>query len=283
MDAAIGGLAQGLNTAIQQYMGMSIQQQADDYKSVRDSAAKRAQSDYEFGHQKELLGLQGEQAMKKSMFDMKLDVAKNTHFKQLDDAIKRKQSVPASALADDPELSWLASVAPDSLLDAKDLLGFYKERQKASSEARPKEFQYKASNYLKLASQAENVLTDLEKETDLAGWNPVDRSDYTPEILRADEWKQFMGARKAIAEAYLRPATGATINKDEYANIDKIFIPQPGDSKEILEQKRSARVNLRNNLKAESEGKTIDNSLAEIKQPGSAPTASTGGWSIKRL
>lgn len=282
MNPEIGGLAQGLNAAIQQYMGMNIQNMQSDYQGQQAAAAKRAQSDYEFGQQKEMMGLKGQQDMKMKLFEGQLDLSKEKYKATIADVIKRGQSVRLGSLVDDPEFASLGTAAPDAIIDAKDLLDWRSKRDKNSQEKSPKEFQYKASNYLKMASNAENIMKQLDEEgMDLTAAGPIGRADMTPEILRGDKWKSFMGARKAIAQAYLRPATGATINADEYADVDRIFIPMPNDSPDVLAEKKAARQNLMNNLKAESEGKVIDNSLSSIDRPGSS--TSNGGWSIRKI
>lgn len=48
-------------------------------------------------------------------------------------------------------------------------------------------------------------------------------------------------ARKNFATAILRKESGASISPTEFADVDRIYFPQPGDSKDLLAQKQRAR------------------------------------------
>lgn len=48
-------------------------------------------------------------------------------------------------------------------------------------------------------------------------------------------------ARKNFATAVLRKESGASISPTEFADVDRIYFPQPGDSSELLKQKQRAR------------------------------------------
>lgn len=260
MDQNINSLMTGLATSLNQYMGLKIQDTLETAKEERKNKA----------------------AMNLKTYESELDTQKGKNLElfktTLEDAKKRGQSVQLSQLADDPEFGSLAALAPNALLDAKDLLDYKLKQQKEKTEKQPKEFQFKSANYYKLATSGENSLESLAKRIDLSSWKPLDRSDLTPEILRSNDWKEFMTARKAIAESYLRPATGATINKDEYANVDKIFMPLPGDNKKVLAKKTANRAGLRSALKAEAEGKAVD---LTVFKPVTEDGGTSGGWSIK--
>lgn len=263
IDSMMTGLANSLN----QYMGLSIQSQLEDKKASRKLASDMTLKNYES--------------------ELDLNKGKNLElFKtQLEDAKKRGQSVKLGDLKDIPEFASLSGVAPEALLDAKDLIHYMTEQKKATKEGAPKEFQFKAGNYYKMAQSGENTLQDLSKKIDLGTWAPVGRSEYTPEILRGEDWKQFMAARKGIAEAYLRPATGATINATEYESVDKIFMPLPGDSPKVLAGKEANRKGLRAALKAEADGKQVDLTVfkpvvADGEAQGGSDTGS-GGWSMR--
>lgn len=63
MDPAIGGLAQGLNSAIQQYMGVNVQQMKDQYTNQQAFEQKKSLMDYEQGQKKEFEGFQNQQEL----------------------------------------------------------------------------------------------------------------------------------------------------------------------------------------------------------------------------
>lgn len=48
-------------------------------------------------------------------------------------------------------------------------------------------------------------------------------------------------ARKNFATAVLRKESGASISPTEFADVDRIYFPQPGDNSELLKQKQRAR------------------------------------------
>lgn len=48
-------------------------------------------------------------------------------------------------------------------------------------------------------------------------------------------------ARKNFATAILRKESGASISPTEFADVDRIYFPQPGDSQDLLAQKQRAR------------------------------------------
>ena len=48
-------------------------------------------------------------------------------------------------------------------------------------------------------------------------------------------------ARKNFATAVLRKESGASISPTEFADVDRIYFPQPGDSKDVIAQKQRAR------------------------------------------
>lgn len=59
--------------------------------------------------------------------------------------------------------------------------------------------------------------------------------------LKSEDRKKFEQGVELFANSILRPETGAVINASEYRGIKQRYIPLPGDSKEVREQKRAAR------------------------------------------
>ncbi len=60
-------------------------------------------------------------------------------------------------------------------------------------------------------------------------------------FLQTAEYQKFEQARRDFVNAILRRESGAVISDDEFANADKQYFPQPGDSQEVIEQKRRNR------------------------------------------
>jgi len=60
-------------------------------------------------------------------------------------------------------------------------------------------------------------------------------------ITQSAPQQQVEQAQRNFVNAVLRQESGAAINKDEFDNAKKQYFPQPGDSKEVIEQKRLNR------------------------------------------
>lgn len=56
------------------------------------------------------------------------------------------------------------------------------------------------------------------------------------------DFQKFDQAQRDFINATLRRESGAVINESEFENARKQYFPQPGDSKEVLEQKRRNRI-----------------------------------------
>lgn len=74
------------------------------------------------------------------------------------------------------------------------------------------------------------------------------RSPFVPSIIgntivgkTNPEYQVFDQAKRDFINAQLRRESGAVIGQDEFDNADKQYFPQPGDSPEVIKQKREAR------------------------------------------
>jgi hypothetical protein len=59
--------------------------------------------------------------------------------------------------------------------------------------------------------------------------------------LKSKEYQQAAQAGKEFLQAILRKDTGAAITKEETAEYGSVYLPQPGDSKAVLAQKKASR------------------------------------------
>lgn len=62
-----------------------------------------------------------------------------------------------------------------------------------------------------------------------------------PSMLQSPERQQFEQAKRNFINAVLRRESGAVIGKEEFANADMQYFPQPGDSAGVLSQKAANR------------------------------------------
>lgn len=62
-----------------------------------------------------------------------------------------------------------------------------------------------------------------------------------PRELQPAAFQQYASAKQNWIAANLRKESGAAIGKDEYANADQQYFPQPGEGAAVIEQKRQLR------------------------------------------
>ncbi len=101
--------------------------------------------------------------------------------------------------------------------------------------------QSKAAGFADRMMQSEQIL----RQTEDAGLSLADRTLSTiPGVgnyLTSDEYKSFEQAKRDFVNAVLRRESGAVISAQEFENADKQYFPQPGDTPEVIAQKRRNR------------------------------------------
>lgn len=105
------------------------------------------------------------------------------------------------------------------------------------------EVQGNATAYGMRMTAANDVITGLEDKGFSMG-SPTNRfapaSTWTNWAAPADAQSAYQ-AKLNFMTASLRKESGAAINQSEFDTEDKKYFPQPGDSKQVLDQKRQAR------------------------------------------
>lgn len=168
---------------------------------------------------------------------------------------------------------------------------FRKEVSKSSADAamgKMTETQAKASSFAARMELAEKALRPLEGE----GTSYVGRGlDALPLIggtgatnsLHSADYQKYRQAASAYITAMLRQESGAAISKEEFARYEREMMPQPGDSPEVLTQKRAARwAAIEQMRKAAGPGYTSPVLPAgAVSHPGGSSTTKTGvQWSV---
>lgn len=97
------------------------------------------------------------------------------------------------------------------------------------------EYQGKSVTFGTRAAEAHNVLNDLE------GTYSTISANYLPSFINSPEGQKVQQAQANFVNAVLRQESGAAINASEFNNAKKQYFPQPGDSEQVLEQKRQNR------------------------------------------
>lgn len=129
------------------------------------------------------------------------------------------------------------------------------------------------------ATRAEGALGTLD-EFGGSLTSPIERAaDYDPTgVVRGQQSPEFQKARQSgdeFLQAILRKDTGAAITKEEMSSYGKTYLPQPGDSKELLAQKQVSRRRALEALKAGMPPQAILNQEQALSRSrgGSAPAA----------
>lgn len=110
---------------------------------------------------------------------------------------------------------------------------------------------------------------------------------YTANMINSKEWQQYIQASRESMAALLRKDTGAAITDQEFELYFPMYYPQPGDSKEVVMQKKAARQEIAKGL-ARSSGGAFEKAYpdrAQILNQGTQPASppATGEWSIQRI
>lgn len=107
--------------------------------------------------------------------------------------------------------------------------------------------QGKAATFADRMVQAHDVISQMEGINDSwSGWAGGIANNNMPEgltnqFMSADR-QQFNQAARNLINAILRRESGAVISRDEFDSAARQYIPQPGDSPEVLAQKRANRI-----------------------------------------
>lgn len=115
--------------------------------------------------------------------------------------------------------------------------------------------QYKVGGFAKRALMAEQDLSKLPANVGTGKWtDTIQGNMFFPEAMKSGERKQFEQAQRNFISAVLRRESGAAISDQEMENESKKYFPQPGDTQQVLAQKKAARDQAVNNLRAEAGG-----------------------------
>lgn len=126
---------------------------------------------------------------------------------------------------------------------------FVREVTKANADAatgKMTEVQAKASSFATRMEQAEAALRPIEGEgTSYVGRGldalPIIGGTATTNSMHSVDYQKYRQAASTFITAMLRQESGAAISKEEFNRYEKELMPQPGDSPEVLTQKRAAR------------------------------------------
>ena len=132
----------------------------------------------------------------------------------------------------------------------------------------PSTDQFNAAGYVKRMEDAEGNLKQLTGE----GFDPTTAGTQAQRMIpgfaegmKSPEVKRYEQIVRNFGSAILRKQSGAAISASEYADTDKNYFPQPGDTPEVLAQKTQARQEAIAALRAEG-GKAYKK-IAPVAKP----------------
>lgn len=118
----------------------------------------------------------------------------------------------------------------------------------------PTSDQFKTAEFAKRLDQAENVFGQLEG----AGYSRASKRQgllsYLPDFAKSSDLKSQEQAERNFVNAVLRRESGAAISPSEFNSAEKQYFPRPGDTPEVLAQKKANRDQVRASLQAASQG-----------------------------
>ncbi len=123
---------------------------------------------------------------------------------------------------------------------------------KAVSENKPlTEFQGRNVLFGARMAESDRTLADLEDKISTTGLAAKQAIQNAPliggaagaiaNVALSKDQQRVEQAQRDFVNAVLRQESGAVINPSEFANAQKQYFPQPGDTKEVIEQKRKNR------------------------------------------
>jgi hypothetical protein len=104
-----------------------------------------------------------------------------------------------------------------------------------------------ADAFYSRAVDANNRVADVEAA--VGTWEIL-----APNFANTTTGQQYQQAKNQFIESYLRKDSGAAIGKEEYANADRIYFPQIGDSAATRQQKQAARKRVLQSLQTQGTG-----------------------------
>jgi hypothetical protein len=103
--------------------------------------------------------------------------------------------------------------------------------------------QGKNTGFLLRAQDANNSIRNLESEGTSVWNNTAGKLPIVGNYALGDGAQKYDQAKRDFVNAVLRQESGAVISDQEFANAERQYFPQPGDSEAVITQKRQNRDN----------------------------------------
>lgn len=169
---------------------------------------------------------------------------------------RRQMGQLAASLRQPPAPSPVTIVDPNDpnksvVIDAKTNRVIGQAPKGPAGEKPMTEFQGKSMLYGTRAAESHKILNRLEETISKEGLAVKQSLQNAPLVggmlgaagnaLLSDDQQKVEQAQRNFVNAVLRQESGAVISQQEFDNAKKQYFPQPGDSKQVIEQKRKNR------------------------------------------
>ncbi len=141
------------------------------------------------------------------------------------------------------DLTRLGQIMTDKR--ARELADLSREAAKDARDSKPPTAaQETVALYAERLRQANPIIENAKQSFGERVWN-----NWTPSMMNTEVGQSFAQAEKNYINSVLRRESGAVIADSEFKNARQQYIPQPGDSDTVLEQKRNNRLLVQENFK----------------------------------
>lgn len=149
---------------------------------------------------------------------------------------------------DGPNGKQLIRINPDQTIVAPQIPGVTDQapRNPFAPNGKMTQDQATAAIYADRIAASNNILNDLESVNQgplgfIGGATSTQEPGAVENLFTGANRQKFQQAERDLINAILRKESGAVISPAEFANARRQYIPQPGDSEEVLLQKRQNR------------------------------------------
>lgn len=179
----------------------------------------------------------------------------------------QKSQLLKYALENNPNQAFVQSIL--GAKSAKDLTKLMSMSEASGRVPKGTTAQFQAAGYANRQEQANGILEQLDPKIKNMSYAQFKLSLAAPNALQSPQMQQFSQAAKNFINAQLRRESGAAISPSEYKDALKQYIPAPGDSDAVLEQKKQNRLLNQRNL--------INEASTAYQPLGGALTPTVGG------
>ena len=99
----------------------------------------------------------------------------------------------------------------------------------------------KSAGFLERGRKSDAVIKKLESQGTSISNATIGQLPVVGNYLRSSDAQKYDQAKRDFVNAVLRRESGAVISKEEFANAEQQYFPQPGDGPEVIAQKRANR------------------------------------------